>query len=143
VTRSVRQRRTATKLKLRSHTFRPSTIFLLIVFVATALWYLKPSAEDRRSEIKLIGTWEVPLTEARSATTETRLVQHSEHEIRCQVSRPAPVSRHLTTVKKILEIHFAITMLTPADVAFHFLLLTGFGGAGCFSDRCSGASGRT
>ncbi len=118
----VRQRRTATKLKLRSPTFRLSTIFLLIAFVATDLWYFKPSAEDRRSETKLIETWEVRLTEARSATTETRLVQHSEHEIPGQVSKTDPVSRHLHTVKKILEIHFAIIKLLPADVAFHFCL---------------------
>ncbi len=63
-----RQRRAATKLKLRIPTYRLSTIFLLIAFVATVLWYFKPSAEDRRSETKLIGTWEVRVTEARSAT---------------------------------------------------------------------------
>ncbi len=52
---AARQRRTASKLKLRSHTFRPSTIFLLKVFVATVLWYLKSSAEDRRLRLSLSG----------------------------------------------------------------------------------------
>ncbi len=140
----VRQQRTATKLKLRSHTFRPSTIFLLIVFVATVLWHLKTSAEDRRSEIKLIGTWEIRLTEDRIATTATRLIQHSEHEIRGQVSRPGPVSRHLTTVRKILEIHFVITMLFACGRGVSFFAFDGLGdGAGRLSDRCSGTRGRT
>ncbi len=83
------------------------------MFVATVLWYLKPSAEDCRSEIKLIGTCEVRLTEAWSATTATRLVQHSEHE---------------TTVKKILKIQFAITILNACGCGVSFMLLTGLGG---------------
>ena len=98
------------------------------MFVATVLGYLKPSAEDRRSEIKLIGTWEVRLTEARSATTATRLVQHSEHEIRGQVSRPGPVSGPFTTVKKKLEIHFAITMLNACGRGVSFFAFDGLGG---------------
>ncbi len=88
------------KLKVRSPVFRLSTIVLLKAVVTTVLWYFKPSAEDRRSETKLIGTWKIRLTAARSATTETRLVQHNEHEIRGQVSKPDPVSRHLTTAQK-------------------------------------------
>ncbi len=76
--------------KVTQSYFRLSSIFLLIAFVATVLWYVNPSAEDRRSETKLIGTLEVRLTEARSATTETRLVQHSEHEIQGQVQDLTP-----------------------------------------------------
>ncbi len=102
------------------------------------------SAVGRRSEIKLIGTWEVRLTEDRIATTATRLIQHSEHEIRGQVSRPGPVSRHLTTVRKILEIHFAITMLFAGGCGVSFFAFDGLGdGAGRLSDRCSGTRGRT
>ncbi len=131
---------------LRSHTFRPSITLLLTLFVVTVLWYPKPSAEDRRSEIKLaetklVGTREVRITEAWSVTTATRLVQHSEHEIRVQASRTGPVFRHLTTVKKLLEIQFAIAMLNAGGRGVLFLLLTGVG-AGCLRDRCSGTSGR-
>ncbi len=55
------------------------------------------------------------------------LVQHSEQEFRGQVSKPGLVSRHLSTVKKILEIHFAIAMLSAGCAAFSFLDLTDLG----------------
>jgi hypothetical protein len=77
----VRHSRNATKIRSSGLTFRLSAIFLLMAFVAIVLWWLTPSQEDRLSEKKLVGTWEVRLTASQSATTETRLVEYRENEL--------------------------------------------------------------
>ncbi|MEZ6075212.1 MAG: hypothetical protein R3C56_05920 [Pirellulaceae bacterium] len=52
-----------------------------MAFVALVLWCLTPSQEDRLTEKKLVGTWEVRLTELQNSTTETRLAEYSENEL--------------------------------------------------------------
>lgn len=69
------------KPELLPRSFRLSTIFLLMAFVGIIFWFLTPSRADLFAESKLIGIWEVRLTETLDATTETRSVEYLESEL--------------------------------------------------------------
>lgn len=76
VMRSVRRARIAMKAKSLPLSFRLSTILFLMALVGIILWLLTPSPADLVAEKKLIGTWEIRLTETLDPTTETRIVEY-------------------------------------------------------------------
>jgi hypothetical protein len=69
------------KIKLLPRSFRLSSLFLLMALVGVVIWLLTPWPADLLAEKKLLGTWEVRLTETWDPTTETRTVEYSEKDL--------------------------------------------------------------